>query len=378
MSNVVVATLSAHPSGGLLVLAGLLGGFAVGITGMGGGALMTPILVVVFKIEAQVAIASDLVSSLVMKPVGSSVHTRRGTVHWGLVRRLAVGSVPAAFIGAFTLSRFSDAKAVQADVKTVLGWALIVACVSLIAKSVLTARMNRMPLARGDEAESTSPRIRTLPTVLIGVAGGFMVGMTSVGSGSLMIVLLMLLYPGLSSKSLVGTDLVQAVPLVASAAVGQLIFGQVNFGIAGWLIVGSVPGVYLGAMVSSRAPDGIVRPILVLVLTASALSLLFGNDSTGLAWALVIVVVTGVPLWGAVDATLRPADDWQRSGHERTRWVAALAIGAPFGIGLVASVPYFGRVRRQLTAAQRSRQATPQSGVVPVPTFGSGGSLGGS
>ncbi|MBO0732584.1 MAG: sulfite exporter TauE/SafE family protein [Acidimicrobiaceae bacterium] len=349
---------SAHPNNLLLVLAGLVGGFLVGITGMGGGALMTPVLILLFKIDPKVAIASDLVSSLVNKPLGGLVHARRGTVDRGLVVRLVAGSVPAAFLGAFALNAFSDSKAVQADVKTILGWALIVACVSLLAKSVLGARRSRRA---GSPVPVGEPHtLRTVPTVLVGVAGGFLVGMTSVGSGSLMMVLLMLLYPRLSSSRLVGTDLVQAVPLVASATVGQLVFGHVDFGLAGALIVGSLPGVYLGALISSRAPDGIVRPLLVFILTASALALLFANNNTGLEWAIAIVLITGIPLWGAVDAALRPSEVWQDAGLDRTNWVAALGIGAPFGVGLLVAVPYFARVRRRLKAVSsvEARQAS--------------------
>jgi hypothetical protein len=353
----MLVAATTHPNNVLLAVAGLIGGFAVGITGMGGGALMTPVLVLLFKIDPKVAIASDLLNSLVMKPVGGLVHARRGTVDRGLVVRLVVGSVPAAFLGAFTLNQFGNSKQVQADVKTVLGWALIVACASLVAKFVLGARR------AGSRVPDDEPHVlRTLPTVLVGVAGGFVVGMTSVGSGSLMMVLLMLLYPKLTSSRLVGTDLVQAVPLVASATLGQLVFGHVNFGIAGALIIGSLPGVYLGAKVSSRAPDGIVRPVLVSILAASALALLFGTNNGGLAWALGIALVTGVPLWGAVDAALRPSAVWKAAGFDRTNWVAALGIGAPFGIGLIVAVPYFARVRRRLHAA--STLEVPQASAV--------------
>ncbi len=190
-----------------------------------------------------------------------------------------------------------------------------------------------------------------MSTVLVGVAGGFIVGMTSVGSGSLMIVLLMLLYPRLSSKTLVGTDLVQAVPLVTAAALGQVLFGHVDFGLAGALIVGSVPGVYVGARSSALAPDGIVRPVLVSVLVASALALLIPDNPTRLAWAFAVVGLTAIPLWGAVDATLRPHAAWEAGGHSRTRWVALQGIGAPFLVGFFAALLYFFSVRRQVTGA---------------------------
>jgi hypothetical protein len=192
--------------------------------------------------------------------------------------------------------------------------------------------------------------------VFVGIAGGVIVGMTSVGSGSLMIVLLMLLYPRLSSKTLVGTDLVQAVPLVTSAALGQLLFGHIDFGLAGALVLGSVPGVYLGARSSAYAPDSIVRPVLVSILVASALALLIPDNPSRLAWAFAIVAVTAIPLWGAVDATLRPLADWEAVGHSRTRWVALQGIGAPFLIGLAASLLYFFDIRRQVANAHTTQR----------------------
>lgn len=345
-----VHSTSASPI--LLTLAGFVGGFAVGLTGMGGGALMTPALVLLFNVSPKVAVASDLVNSLVMKPIGGGVHIRRGTIQWRLVALLVSGSVPAAFLGAFTLNQFGDSKAVQSNIKALLGWALLVASTAIIAKAVLTARENRRLSAMGMSPNVEPHTFKPVSTVLIGVAGGFIVGMTSVGSGSLMIVLLMLLYPRLSSKSLVGTDLVQAVPLVLSAAVGQLLFGHIDFGLAGALILGSVPGVYFGARSSAWAPDGIVRPVLVAVLVASALALLIPDNPARLAWALAIVALTAIPLWGAIDATLRPHAWWEAAGHSRTRWVAVQGIGAPFLVGFAASLFYFFDVRRRVASAE--------------------------
>lgn len=334
----------------LLIIAGLVGGFAVGLTGMGGGALMTPALVLLFGVDPKVAVASDLVNSLVMKPIGGSVHMKRGTIHWALVGYLLLGSVPAAFLGAFLLNELGDSAAVATQIKHLLGWALLVASTAIVARAVLSARAQRRMEILGQEPNQRPHAVKPVPTVFVGLAGGLIVGMTSVGSGSLMIVLLMLLYPRLSSKALVGTDLVQAVPLVLAATVGQLIFGRVDFGLAGALIVGSIPGVYLGARYSSSAPDGIVRVVIVSILVISALALLI-PDYRALAFAFVVVAVTGVPLGGAVDATLRPSADWRAVGRSRTCWVAVQGIGAPFGVGLVASVAYFAVVRNQVRAA---------------------------
>src|SRR6266542_4187734 len=203
-----------------LAVAGLLVGFTVGLTGMGGGALMTPILVLL-RVQPLAAVSSDLVASFIMKPVGGGVHLRRGTVNFALVKWLMVGSVPAAFAGVLVLRRLGDGAVVQARRRAPAS-----------TDQVRTAPAGGgAPAGEGAPAGDGAPageapparpgrrfRARPLPTVLVGAAGGLVVGMTSVGSGSLMIVMLMLLYPMLSSSELVGTDLVQAIPLVGSAA----------------------------------------------------------------------------------------------------------------------------------------------------------------
>jgi uncharacterized protein len=214
---------------------------------------------------------------VIMKPVGGGVHLRRGTVNFALVRWLMVGSVPAAFAGVLVLRQLGDGVMVQDRIKQVLGAALVLAAGSIGAKALLAARRARreaLGLAAPASAATRRFQVRPLPTVLIGVVGGLVVGMTSVGSGSLMIVLLLLLYPMLRSSELVGTDLVQAIPLVASAAAGHILFGDFKLGLTASLLVGSVPGVYLGARLSSRANDAVIRPTLALVLVASGLKLL--------------------------------------------------------------------------------------------------------
>jgi uncharacterized protein len=278
-----------------VMLAGLLVGFVVGLTGMGGGALMTPVLVLLFGINPLAAVSSDIVAAVVMKPVGGSVHMRRGTVNIDLVRWLAIGSVPAAFCGVLLL-RAIGAPEFGDRLRVLLGAVLLIAAGAIVAKGLL---QSRRPTGGGIHAIDVHPR----RTVLIGVIGGLVVGMTSVGSGSVMIVLLMLLYPALSSNELVGTDLVQAIPLVLAAAIGHVLFGDLQLGLTLSLLLGSVPGVYLGARVSSRAPDRVIRPILVIVLTVSALKLLGASNvvvasvlgGAGLA-ALVIYACRRAPL----------------------------------------------------------------------------------
>jgi uncharacterized membrane protein YfcA len=269
----------------LLALAGLLVGLTVGLTGMGGGALMTPILVIFFKVDPVAAVSSDVVASLVMKPIGGGVHLRRGTVHKRMVLWLCVGSVPSAFAGVLLLRALGGDDA-AGRVKTLLGVVLLIAATSMFVKGWIAAR-------RGDALATnvTEIPVKVLPTVLIGVLGGVVVGMTSVGSGSLMIVLLLFLYPRLQAGQMVGTDLVQAVPLVASATVGHLLFGDVQLAVTGALLIGAVPGVYVGARVSSHAPDRLVRSALVAVLVLSSLKLL-NVPNAGLLATMAVFAVT--------------------------------------------------------------------------------------
>ncbi len=251
-----------------IVLAGLIVGVVVGLTGMGGGALMTPILVIGFGVQPLAAVSSDLVAAVAMKPIGGGIHFRRGTVHLGLVRWLAFGSVPGALIGSYVVGHLGGD--VSGEIATVLGVVLLVAAGAMVARAWLGR--HRTADASGDEPVQVP--VRRFVTLMVGLVGGAVVGMTSVGSGSLMIVALMLLYPTLSSKELVGTDLVQAIPLVLAAAIGHLLWGEFVVGLTGSLLLGSIPGVIIGAHLSSRAPDALIRPVLVVVLVLSGLKLL--------------------------------------------------------------------------------------------------------
>jgi len=273
----------------------------VGLTGMGGGALMTPVLVFFFNVPPLAAVSSDLVAAAIMKPVGSFVHLRRGTVNLTLVKWLCVGSVPAAFMGVFVARWLGKASGVEDVVKYALGVALLLASAGLVAKAylkLLERARRREAMIAEDVQWRERPEVVVQPglTVLIGAVGGLVVGMTSVGSGSLIIVALLLLYPVLSAGQLVGTDLVQAVPLVASAAVAHILFGDFQMAITTSLLIGSIPGVYLGARLSAYAPGGIVRRVLAVVLLASALKLL--NVSTpATVFILLAVILVAPPLW---------------------------------------------------------------------------------
>ncbi len=265
----------------VLALAGLGVGIVVGLTGMGGGALMTPILVLVFGVPPVAAVSSDLAASAVMKPFGGLVHARRGTVRWPIVGWLCVGSVPSAFLGVLLLRLLAPGPAAQHAIQDALGVALLLAATGLVAKTLAARRRAAQP------GPVEPVRVRPLPTALLGAAGGLVVGLTSVGSGSLIIVVLLALYPALRANDLVGTDLVQAIPLVTAAALGHAFFGDLHLDIAGAVELGSVPGVLIGARLSAYAPAGVVRSALVVVLLASALKLLGAAN-------LTVALVAGV------------------------------------------------------------------------------------
>lgn len=310
-------------TGGVIALAGFGVGVLIGLTGIGGGALMTPVLILVFGVSPLAAVSSDVVASLVMKPIGGGIHLRRGTVNLAMVAWLAAGSVPCAFTAAWIVSTM-DASTVESNLKHVLGVVLLVACAAMVARRALLAQ-------RPSGAASAEPlQVRPLPTVVIGMLGGTVVGLTSVGAGTLMIVLLMMLYPALSSRELVGTDLVQAVPLVAAAAAGHLLFGDFELSLTGTLLLGAVPGVIVGAHFSSREQDGWIRPVLVVVLATSALKLL-GAPTSAVAG---IVVCVGVAAGGWL-AYRR----WSSVTVRRERRVGSAAVAADLGVVSAADTP---------------------------------------
>ena len=274
-----------------VVLGSAVVGLLVGLTGAGGGALMTPMLILLFSVKPAAAISSDLVAAVVMRPVGAAVHLQKGTVNLRLVGWMSLGSVPMAFLGAFILHQMGGGTADQKNVEIALGAALLVGAAAMVLRYLLDRRSGRA--RTGAIAEV---RVRPVPTVLIGMAGGLIVGITSVGSGSLMIILLLFAYPMLSAGRLVGTDLAQAVPLTAAAALGALAFGHVEFGVTASIIAGSVPAVLVGSLLSSRAPDRYVRPAITFVIFASGLKYV-GVPAYPLGWTMGTIGVAGLSYW---------------------------------------------------------------------------------
>ncbi len=274
-----------------IVLGSALVGFLVGLTGAGGGALMTPMLILLFGVKPSTAISSDLVAAVFMRPFGAAVHMSKKTVNFRLVGWMVAGSVPMAFLGAYLLHLMGQAKASQTNIEKALGAALLIGAAAMVIRFLLDRRAgHERKLVVHDLG------VRPVPTVLIGMVGGLIVGITSVGSGSLMIVMLLFLYPMLGANQLVGTDLTQAVPLTIAAALGALAFGHIEFSVTASLIIGSVPAVIVGSFISSRAPDRYIRPAITFVIFASGLKYV-GLSSSALGWVLCATLLAVALIW---------------------------------------------------------------------------------
>ena len=263
-------------------------GIVIGLTGMGGGALMTPALIFL-GVPPSSAVANDLVAASINKSTGAAVHWREGSPHRGIATWLIAGSVPTAFAGAFI------AKAVGGDdqeafLKAAIGVTLLVASSTYAFRMYLEMRR----AAAGQFHATGDPIVRPLPTFAIGVVGGLLVGITSVGSGSVMMVVLLVLYPALAGVRLVGTDLVQAVPLVLAAAISHVIVTGVDWSVLIPLVVGGTPGTFVGARVANRVSQSVVRRGIVLVLFLTGLSML-KVPPWGITTAAILGLV-GAPL----------------------------------------------------------------------------------
>lgn len=256
---------------------------------------MTPMLILLFSVKPSAAISSDLVAALAMRPVGAAVHFQRRTVNMRLVALLSAGSVPAAFAGAYLLHLLGGNDH-TGTVERILGAALLAGAAAMVVRAVMDRRS-----ASGRAGEIQSVSLRPLPTVAVGVVGGVVVGMTSVGAGSLMIILLMFTYPTLAARRLVGTDLTQAIPLTAAAALGALAFGHVEVPLTAAVVVGSVPAVLVGALLSSRISDRHLRPAIFTVVLAAGLEYV---GVPGRSLGVAVAVTAAVALAGAAGRRL--------------------------------------------------------------------------
>ena len=250
-------------------LSGFVVGLLVGLTGVGGGALMTPLLVILFGIRATTAVGTDLLYACVTKTVGTAVHGFSGTVEWRIVRRLATGSVPATALTLIVLSHYQKRLESGSHViTTVLGFALILTAVSIVfRKWILNALANL--------AAKLSPQGTTLLTVLLGAILGVLVSLSSVGAGAIGVTFLLILYPKLPAGKLVGSDIAHAVPLTLIAGIGHWFLGSIDGVLLVSLLVGSIPGVIIGSYISARIPDKVLRPVLASTLAVVGARLSF-------------------------------------------------------------------------------------------------------
>jgi uncharacterized protein len=252
-------------------VAAFLVGIVVGITGMGGGALMTPALIFLGVGDASAVVTADLTAAAVYKTGGAVVHAREGSPNFALARWLILGSVPMAFLGPHLVGWIAPDTDVDTFLKKAIGFALLLAASTYAIRLYIQLRRRTGGRRNGPRGE---PLIRPLPTLLVGALGGLLVGITSVGSGSVIMVALLMLYPTLSAVRLVGTDLVQAVPLVLSAAVSNMLVNGLDWSIVIPLTIGSVPGCMIGSKIAPRVPQSYIRRGIVVVLTMSGLALL--------------------------------------------------------------------------------------------------------
>jgi uncharacterized membrane protein YfcA len=249
-------------------VAGLLVGILVGLTGVGGGSLMTPLLVLMFGVNPQTAVGTDLLFAALTKIGGSVVHGKRETVDWTIVRRLASGSVPAALVTLLVLAYIGKiGKSTENLILFSLAILLFVTALAVASRKWLTR------FAHNHEAIAPAGRVSAL-TVVLGAVIGVAVSVSSVGAGAIGVTVLLLLYPRLPVAKLVGSDIAHAVPLALIAGTGHWIIGDVNFTLLGNLLIGSIPGVVVGSYLSSHAPDKVLQPLLACVLVVSSWQLM--------------------------------------------------------------------------------------------------------
>ena len=250
-------------------IAGMLVGILVGLTGVGGGSLMTPLLVLVFNFHPATAVGTDLLYASATKTVGTAVHGWRGTVDWKVVRRLMLGSMPATILTLLALSAAARSSKDTAPILSViLGGVLILTAVAMFFRT-------RIVNSFAPSATTVSEGRIAVLTVVLGVVLGVMVSLTSVGAGALGMTALLILYPRAPINRLVGSDIAHAVPLTLVAGMGHWWLGSVDFSLLVSLLAGSIPGIVVGSLVATRVSDKVLIPILAAVLMLVGVRLLF-------------------------------------------------------------------------------------------------------
>jgi len=254
----------------LYPVVGLIVGLVVGLTGVGGGSLMTPILVFLFKIPVDIAVGTDLIFASVTKIFGVTAHSARGNVNWRIVTRVGAGSLPASIATIFVMSQLkAHGKPLDHIILPVLGVSLVAtAAAVMLRKRILSAGGGMFQLS-----ETAANRF----AIVVGAVLGIMVTLTSVGAGAIGVAALMILYPKIRGAEVVGSDLAHAIPLVTVAGLGHLQLGNIDYRLLVGLLLGSIPGIYIGSTVSSRLPEVMMRRILAGTLLVLGISCIVGG-----------------------------------------------------------------------------------------------------
>ncbi|MCR6567337.1 sulfite exporter TauE/SafE family protein [Acinetobacter baumannii] len=253
------------------ILAGMLVGFCVGITGVGGGSLMTPILIGLFRIEPHIAIGTDLLYAAISKFCGSMVHAKKLNIVWPIVLWLAVGSIPASFGTAWVLEHYlSQSTHYKAVLTMVLGFMLTLTGVSIIFRTRIEKFFNKFRNKENTQTENEQLAVQNKRTyiVIMGIILGVFVTLSSVGAGAFGIMALVIMFPNLPMIRIIGSDVVHAVLLTLVAGLGHMSAGNVDFVLLMWLLVGSIPAIIIGTLISSRMPERLIRKILGITLFA--------------------------------------------------------------------------------------------------------------
>jgi len=255
----------------LNILAGFGVGALVGMTGVGGGALMTPILVLLFGVAPAAAVGTDLWFAAITKMAGGAVHQRQGTVDWQVLGRLCLGSLPTSVLTLLWLHHSGIGQVQQGLILQALGAVLLLTALAMIFKK----RTHAIGQALRRQAPESFKRAQPALTVVAGVVLGFLVTLTSVGAGALGAVMLLYLYPlRMTPARLVGTDIVHAIPLTVVAGTGHLAMGNVELPLLGSLLLGSIPGVLIASLLGRKVPENFLRGAIAVVLTAVGFKLL--------------------------------------------------------------------------------------------------------
>lgn len=254
------------------ILAGVLVGFCVGVTGVGGGSLMTPILITLFKIEPHIAIGTDLLYAAISKFFGSVVHAKKLNIVWPIVIWLAVGSIPASIATTWVLDNYlSQSTHYKAILTMVLGFMLTITGISIVFRTQVERFFSRFgkPMTNEDiDQQRERLKSKRVQIALMGIVLGIFVTLSSVGAGAFGIMALIIMFPNLPMIRIIGSDVVHAVLLTLVAGMGHMSSGNVDFELLMWLLIGSIPAIIVGTLVSSRLPEKIIRKILGITLFA--------------------------------------------------------------------------------------------------------------